>query len=59
MKTLIIHTETKTQLTAIKALKIPFEIEKRIYDPGFIVKIQEGMAQVKRGETRAINISEL
>ena len=43
----------------LKALKIPFEIEKPIYHPQFVAKIEDGMAQVKRGETRTINIAEL
>ena len=64
METLIVHPDNKEQLTALKAfmkaLKISFEKEgKSTYDPEFVAKIQKSREQVKRGETREINIPDL
>ena len=63
METLIVHPENKEQLVAIKAfmkaLKISFKEEKSTYDPDFVTKIQESREQVKRGETRIVNIDDL
>jgi hypothetical protein len=62
METLIVHPQNKEQLNALKAfmkaLKISFEAEKP-YDPEFVAKIQESRKQVKRGETRVVNIDDL
>ena len=62
METLIVHPQNKEQLDALKAfmkvLKISFEAEKP-YDPEFVAKIQESKRQVKRGETRVVNIDDL
>ncbi|QEC75827.1 DUF2683 family protein [Mucilaginibacter ginsenosidivorax] len=62
METLIVHPQNKEQLDALKAfmkaLKISFEAEKP-YDPEFVAKIQESRRQVKRGETRVVNIDDL
>ena len=62
MKTLIVHPENKEQLAVMKAvmkaLKISFE-EKSPYNPEFVAKIQESREQVKRGETRVVNIADL
>ncbi|WP_439699010.1 DUF2683 family protein [Mucilaginibacter sp. AW1-7] len=62
METLIVHPQNKEQLDALKAfmkaLKISFEAEKP-YDPEFVAKIQESRRQVKRGETRVVNIDNL
>ncbi|MES2268321.1 MAG: DUF2683 family protein [Bacteroidota bacterium] len=61
METLIVHPENKEQLNAIKAfmkaLKISFE--EKEYDPEFVAKIQNSREQVKKGETRVVNIDEL
>jgi hypothetical protein len=63
METLIVYPKTKQQSTALKAfmkaLKIPFEVSKSPYDPEFVAKIQESLDQVKRGETRVVNIADL
>jgi hypothetical protein len=62
METLIVHPQNKEQLDALKtfmkAFKISFEEEKP-YDPEFVAKIQESRRQVKRGETRVVNIDDL
>ena len=63
METLIVHPANKEQLVALKAfmeaLKISFEESKTPYNPEFVSKIQESREQVKRGETRVINIADL
>jgi hypothetical protein len=63
METLIVHPNNKEQLTALKAFmkafKITFEEEKSPYNPEFVAKVQEGLEQIKRGETRVINIDDL
>jgi len=63
METLIVHPGNKEQLTALKAfmkaLKISFEKEESKYDPEFVAKIKESLEQVKRGETRVVNIADL
>ncbi|MBB3058894.1 DUF2683 family protein [Mucilaginibacter gotjawali] len=63
MATLIVHPKDKEQLTIIKtfmkAFKISFEEAKSPYDPEFVAKIQESREQVKRGETREVNIADL
>ncbi|HEY8929906.1 MAG TPA: DUF2683 family protein [Mucilaginibacter sp.] len=63
METLIVHPENKKQLAALKsfmkAFNISFEEEKSEYNPEFVAKIKESREQVKRGETRVVNIDEL
>jgi len=63
METLIVHPDNKEQLAALKAFmkafKISFEEKKSGYDPEFVAKIQESREQVKRGETRVVNIADL
>jgi hypothetical protein len=63
METLIVHPDNKEQLVALKtfmkAFKITFEEDKSPYNPEFVAKIQESREQVKRGETRTVNIAEL
>lgn len=63
METLIVHPDNKEQSDALKvfmkAFKISFEEDKSIYDPAFVAKIQESREQVRRGETRVINIDDL
>jgi uncharacterized membrane protein (DUF106 family) len=63
METIIVHPGNKEQLDALKAFmkafKISFEEEKDNYDPEFVDKIQKSRVQVKNGETRAVNISDL
>ncbi len=63
METLIVHPGNKEQLAALKAFmkafKISFEEKKSAYEPEFVAKIQESREQVKRGETRVINIADL
>jgi hypothetical protein len=63
MRTLIIHPGNKEQMAALKAfmkaLKISFEEEKSPYNPEFVAKIQESRAQVKRGETKIVNVDDL
>jgi len=43
----------------MKAFKISFEERAADYDPEFVAKIQEGLEQIKRGETRVVNIDDL
>ena len=43
----------------MKAFNISFEEEKSPYNPEFVAKIQESREQVKRGETRIVNIADL
>ncbi|MFA6085359.1 DUF2683 family protein [Mucilaginibacter sp.] len=63
METLIVHPDNKEQLDALKAFmkafKISFEENKSVYDPEFVAKIQKSRVQVKNGETRTVNISDL
>ncbi len=63
METLIVHPNNKKQLAALKsfmkAFKISFEEDESPYNPEFVAKIQESRAQVKRGETRVVNIDDL
>jgi hypothetical protein len=63
METLIVHPGNKEQLTAMKtfmkAFNIAFEEEGAPYNPEFVAKILEGREQVKRGETRVVNIADL
>ena len=63
METLIVHPDTKEQLSALKtfmkAFNISFVEEKSPYDPEFVAKIQESRKQVKRGETKVVNIADL
>jgi hypothetical protein len=63
METLIVHPDNKEQLAALKAFmtafKISFEVKKSTYNPEFVAKIQESREQVKRGETRVVNIADL
>jgi hypothetical protein len=63
METLIVHPKNKEQLLALKtfmkAFKISFEENGSPYNPEFVAKIQESRRQVKRGETREVNIAEL
>ncbi|HEY8782082.1 MAG TPA: DUF2683 family protein [Mucilaginibacter sp.] len=63
METLIVHPDNKEQLAALKtfmkAFKISFEDEKSTYNPEFVAKILESREQVKRGETREVNIADL
>jgi uncharacterized protein DUF2683 len=53
METVIMHPESKEQLTALKAiakaLKVKFETEKSDYSPEFIAKIRESERQIKEG----------
>jgi PHD/YefM family antitoxin component YafN of YafNO toxin-antitoxin module len=63
METLIVHPKNKEQLIAMKsfmkAFKISFEEESSVYSPEFVAKIKESREQVKRGETRVVNIDDL
>ena len=65
MTTLIVHPVNEEQSDALKvfmkAFKISFEVEdaESPYDPGFVAKIQESRNQIKRGETRVVNIDDL
>ena len=63
METLIVHPENKKQLAALKsfmkAFKISFEEQSGKYNPEFVAKVQNGLEQIKRGETRVVNIDDL
>jgi hypothetical protein len=63
MNKLIIYAQNKKQSAALKALfkafNIPFEVGIIDYDREFAAKIQESRQQVKRGETRVVNIADL
>ena len=63
METLIVHPGTKERADAMKAsikeLNISFEYENSDYSPELVAKIKESREQVKRGETRVINIDDL
>jgi len=51
MRTLIAHPENKEKLVALKAfmkaLKIRFEEEKSLYNPGFVEKIKRSEEDFK------------
>jgi len=53
METLIMHPESKEQLTALKAfakaLKVKFETERNQYSAEFVAKIEESERQIKEG----------
>ena len=63
METIIVHPGNKEQSDALKAFmkafKISFEEEQSAYDPEFVAKINNSREQVKKGETRVVNISDL
>jgi hypothetical protein len=63
MTTLIAHPKDEEQLDALKsfmaASNISFEEQQSPYNPEFVAKIQESREQVKKGETRVINIADL
>jgi hypothetical protein len=61
METLIVHPDNKEQLNALKAFMKAFKIsfEEKEYDPEFASKIQKSREQVKNGETRIVNITDL
>lgn len=54
METLILYTENKQQLVALKAfakaLKIKFEVIKSPYNPDFVARIKESEKQIKDGK---------
>lgn len=54
METVIMHPKSKEQLSALKAfakaLKVDFETHKSPYNPEFVTKIKESMAQVEAGD---------
>lgn len=58
METVIMHPESKEQLTALKAfakaLKVKFETERSQYSPEFVAKIKESYEQAKRGDVVTI-----
>jgi hypothetical protein len=53
METVIMHPESKEQLTALKAfakaLKVKFETEQSQYSAEFAEKIKESETQIKEG----------
>jgi len=53
METVIMHPESKEQLTALKAfakaLKVKFETERSDYNAEFVAKIAESEKQIKEG----------
>ena len=53
------HPQNKEQLSAIKAfakaLKVKFETGESPYNPDFVAKIKEGVAQVKAGDFITLN----
>ena len=53
METVIMHPESKEQLTALKAfakaLKVKFETERSQYSPEFVAKIKESERQIEEG----------
>ena len=64
METLIIHTEdeekSKTVKAILKALKVKFEISKeKPYNPDFVKKIQESMAEAEKGKVTVIKTEDL
>ena len=58
METVIMHPESKEQLTALKAfakaLKVKFETEKSPYNPEFVAKIKESHERAKKGDVITI-----
>jgi predicted adenine nucleotide alpha hydrolase (AANH) superfamily ATPase len=54
METVIMHPESKEQLSALKAfakaLNVKFETNKSPYSPDFLAKIKKSEKQVERGE---------
>ena len=63
MGTLIVHPNNKEQSDALKtfmkAFKISFEEQKSTYPAEFVAKIEKSREQVKKGETRFVNIDDL
>jgi len=61
METLVVHPNNKEQLIALKAFMKAFKIsfEEREYDPEFVAKIQNSRDQVRKGQTRVVNIDDL
>ena len=53
METVIMHPESKEQLTALKAfakaLKVKFETERSDYNAEFVAKIAESEKQINEG----------
>lgn len=63
MSTLIVHPDSKEQLTAIKAfmkaLKISFKEEKDDYDPEFVDMILKGDEEIKAGKGTKVDLDNL
>jgi hypothetical protein len=63
MNTFIIYPQNKKQSAALKGLfkafNISFEVGIIDYDRKFVAKIQESREQIKKGETRIVNIADL
>jgi hypothetical protein len=63
MKTIVINPVNKKQLAAVKAvmkaLKIDFTIEKRLYNAEFLVKVRRAEDQIKSGKYRKYSASEM
>lgn len=63
METLILHPKNKKQLSVFKALakalKVDFETEKSLYDPGFVAMIKQSQEDLKDGKGTVIPLDEL
>ena len=63
METLIAHPANKEQLNALKAfmkaLKVDFKVEKNLYKPEFIAKIEKSRQEVKEGKGVKISPEDL
>jgi hypothetical protein len=63
METLIAHPSNKQQLNALKAfmkaLKVDFKIEKNIYNPEFVEKIEKSRQEIAEGKGTIIAVGDL
>lgn len=63
METLIFRSDNLEKLEALKAvaraLKIPFEMEEKPYDPAFVKKIQESREQFDKGDFKEIAVEDI
>jgi hypothetical protein len=61
METVIMHPDSKEQLSALKAfakaLKVKFETAESPYNPDFVAKIKDSTNQVKDGKFTTIDPS--
>ena len=63
METLIASPVNKEQLNALKAvmkaLKVDFKVEKSLYNPEFVAKIEKSRQEIKEGKGVKIKVEDL